>query len=159
MAGRSATVNQARGHGGFGRCSTGSCAARCRSTGAGWRTRDNRSHLDDEGTTMKGAYLAVAAVMFASIASAQPPAAGQAQAPAGRGGQQQQAPRNLQVLSKDAPVLPAMQQITLALGVTCDYCHVQDRAADDKQTKKTARQMMILAREINQKLPAPVGKA
>jgi tetratricopeptide (TPR) repeat protein len=103
---------------------------------------------------MKRASFTVATlVLGASIAGAQPPAGGGQ----GRGGQQQ-APRNLQVLPKDAPVLPTMQQFTQALGVNCDYCHVQDRAADDKQTKKTARQMILLAREINEKLPTAVAK-
>ncbi|HMD36314.1 MAG TPA: c-type cytochrome [Vicinamibacterales bacterium] len=117
---------------------------------------------------MKRAYLAIATILLcASIASAQPPSgggqqgapAGQAQPPAGRGGQQQPAPRNLQILPKDRPVLPAMQQIAQALGVTCDYCHVQDRAADDKPTKKTARQMLLLVRDINEKLPSAVSKS
>ncbi|HEV3141907.1 MAG TPA: c-type cytochrome [Vicinamibacterales bacterium] len=118
------------------------------------------------------------ALLVASLVAAQPPAlqappptgsgggqvqrGGQAapapgQAPGGRGAPQ--APRNLQVLPKDTPVLPVMQQFTQSLGVTCDYCHVQDRAADDKQTKKTARQMIRLAMEINEKLPAAVSKS
>ena len=117
-------------------------------------------------------------VLGASIAHAQPPnlqgppttgtgggamvrgqtaPSGQAQPPAGRGAQPQ-APRNLQILPKDRPVVPVMQQIAQALGVTCDYCHVQDRAADDKPTKKTARQMLLLVRDINEKLPTAVGK-
>lgn len=111
---------------------------------------------------MKRTALAFAIVLSASMAGAQPPAAVQppaaAQPPAGRGGQQQQAPRNLQILSKDRPVLPVMQQIAQSLGVGCDYCHVQDRAADDKPTKKTARQMLLLVKDINEKLPAAVGK-
>ena len=111
---------------------------------------------------MKRVYFTIATIVLgASLASAQTPPGG-AQPPAGAGGQGrggQQAPRNLQVLAKDTPILPAMQQIAQALGVTCDYCHVQDRAADDKPAKKTARQMMILARELNEKLPAAVGKS
>ena len=51
-----------------------------------------------------------------------------------------------------------MQQIAQALGVGCDYCHVQDRAADDKPTKKTARQMLLLVQSINEKLPSAVSK-
>ena len=107
-------------------------------------------------------FVGLAAILvIAPLASAQPPA-GAAQPPAGGGGQgrggQQQAPRNLQVLPKDTPILPTMQQFAQALGVACDYCHVQDRAADDKPTKKTARQMILLAREINEKLPAAVAK-
>lgn len=77
-------------------------------------------------------------------------------------------PANLQVLAKDMPrpqVIQVMQAFTGALGVECNYCHVQegrggrnDFAADDKPAKKTAREMMKLAREINDKLPAVVGK-
>src|SRR5262245_37030671 len=72
-------------------------------------------------------------------------------------------PANLQVLAKDMPrpqVIQVMQTYTAALGVECNYCHVQegrggrnDFAADDKATKKTAREMMKLTRDINDKVP------
>jgi hypothetical protein len=75
---------------------------------------------------------------------------------------------NLQIFPKDTPrpqVLATMQAFTQALGVQCNYCHVQegrggrnDMASDDKPTKKAARGMMTLAREINAKLPEAVGK-
>jgi hypothetical protein len=91
-----------------------------------------------------------------------------AQAPGG-GGQPPPPPSNLQVLPKDTPrpqVVQLMQTYTAALGVDCSYCHVQegrggrtDMAADDKPTKKTAREMMRLTLEINDKVPALVGKA
>ncbi|HLV95146.1 MAG TPA: c-type cytochrome [Candidatus Acidoferrales bacterium] len=52
---------------------------------------------------------------------------------------------NLQVL-KEIPsdqLIPAMQYITAALGVECQYCHVPRHFdSDDKQTKATARKMM-----------------
>jgi photosynthetic reaction center cytochrome c subunit len=52
---------------------------------------------------------------------------------------------NLQVL-KDVPAdqfMPAMQYITAALGVECEYCHVPRHFdSDDKPTKLTARKMM-----------------
>jgi hypothetical protein len=77
-------------------------------------------------------------------------------------------PANLQVLAKDMPrpqVVQVMQTYTAALGVECNYCHVQegrggrnDFAADDKPTKKTAREMMKLTRELNDKVPTLVGK-
>jgi len=113
----------------------------------------------------RSCFVLAAMIVSASLAAAQQPPAGAAPPPAGggqaRGGQPppQQAPRNLQILPKDRPVLPAMQQIAQSLGVTCDYCHVQDRAADDKPTKKTARQMLLLVRDINEKLPTAVGKS
>jgi len=50
--------------------------------------------------------------------------------------------------------------------VQCNYCHVQegrggrnDMAADEKPTKKAARAMMLLARDINTKLPEALGKS
>jgi hypothetical protein len=110
------------------------------------------------------AFVAAASVAFAQ-APVQPPAGG-----AAAGGQRAAGPpTNLQVLPKDMSreqVLGVMQQFTASLGVQCNYCHVQegrggrnDMAADDKPTKKTARQMMVFARELNEKLPAVVGKS
>ena len=59
-----------------------------------------------------------------------------------------------------------MQAFTQSLGVQCNYCHVfegrggrNDMASDEKPTKKAARGMMTLAREINAKLPEAIGKA
>jgi len=115
---------------------------------------------------IRTAGVALGIVLTASIAAAQPPAAGGG---GQRGGGQQPAPTNLQILPKDTPrerVLQVMQRFTQSLGVQCNYCHVQegrggrnDMASDEKQTKKTARQMMIFARELNEKLPTVVGKA
>jgi hypothetical protein len=100
------------------------------------------------------------------LAQDRPQAAGGGQRGAGGG---QPAPTNLQILPKDMPrpqVVATMQNIAAALGVQCNYCHVMegrggrnDMAADDKPTKKTARQMMLLTREIGEKLPAAVGKS
>ena len=60
--------------------------------------------------------------------------------------------KNIQVL-KDVPasqLIPGMRYITTALGVRCDYCHVQDNfPADDKRPKQTARQMMTMLFAIN----------
>ncbi len=76
---------------------------------------------------------------------------------------------NLQIFPKDMPrqqVLQSMQAIAQSLGVACNYCHVQegrggrnDFASDEKAPKKAARGMLILAREINNKLPEAVGKS
>jgi tetratricopeptide (TPR) repeat protein len=75
---------------------------------------------------------------------------------------------NLQVFPKDTPrpqVVGAMQQFTQALGVRCEYCHVDDpatkvdMASDEKQTKKTARAMMLMSRDINMKIPEATGKS
>ena len=108
--------------------------------------------------------LALAAVfVVATVASAQQPPAG---------GQRAGGPppmSNLQIIPKDTPreqVIAQMQNITFALGVQCNYCHVQegrggrnDFASDEKPPKKAARGMMLLAREINSKMPEAVGKA
>jgi Photosynthetic reaction centre cytochrome C subunit/Tetratricopeptide repeat len=92
-----------------------------------------------------------------------------AQAPAG--GAQAPAPpmTNLQIIPKDTPrpqVLQMMQQIAASLGVQCTYCHVMegrggrtDMAADDKPTKKAARGMMLLTRDINGRLPDAIAKS
>jgi hypothetical protein len=60
--------------------------------------------------------------------------------------------KNVQVL-KDVPAdqfLLTMQYVAASLGVQCNHCHVQganDR--DDKETKKTARQMIKMVTTIN----------
>ncbi len=76
---------------------------------------------------------------------------------------------NLQILPKDMPreqLIQTMQAFSQALGVQCNYCHVfegrggrNDMASDEKAPKKTARQMLLLARELNEKVPAAVGKS
>jgi tetratricopeptide (TPR) repeat protein len=100
-------------------------------------------------------------IAAAATAAAQAPAGG-AQAPASP-------MTNLQIIPKDTPrpqVLQMMQQIAASLGVQCTYCHVMegrggrtDMAADDKPAKKAARGMMLLARDINARLPESIGKA
>jgi hypothetical protein len=66
--------------------------------------------------------------------------------------------KNIQVL-KDIPadqLIPSMQFITAALGVECEFCHVASPAGklefdkDDKDEKKTAREMMQMMFAINQ---------
>jgi photosynthetic reaction center cytochrome c subunit len=65
----------------------------------------------------------------------------------------EQAYKNIQVL-KGVPadqLIPAMQFITVSLGVQCDFCH-QEKGfeKDDKETKQTARKMMRMMFAINQ---------
>ena len=84
-------------------------------------------------------------------------------------------PVNLQVLPKDwtrAQVVMVMQGFNMALGVTCNYCHVEmagaqpgangqvpiDAAKDDKDTKKKARVMMKMVGQINSTLGSELGK-
>jgi tetratricopeptide (TPR) repeat protein len=70
--------------------------------------------------------------------------------------------KNLKVLPKDIStdeLRRTMGQFTRALGVRCDYCHAAhkdqtpglDFAADDKAEKRTARVMMQMTRELNEK--------
>jgi photosynthetic reaction center cytochrome c subunit len=59
---------------------------------------------------------------------------------------------NVQVL-KDIPsdqLIPSMRYITVALGVSCDFCHApKDYDSDDKPEKVTARKMMAMMLAIN----------
>ena len=61
-------------------------------------------------------------------------------------------PKNLQVLDR-ATFPAAMQSFVQALGLldqgACNYCHVEDRASDEKMQKVTARNMILMMREIN----------
>ncbi len=111
---------------------------------------------------MSGVALATFLLAASTAGAQQPPA----------GGQRAGGPppiSNLQIIPKDTPreqVIATMQGIAGALGVQCNYCHVQegrggrnDFATDEKPAKKTARQMMVFARELNDKMPAVVGKA
>lgn len=63
--------------------------------------------------------------------------------------------KNLKVLGGLEPkqLVPAMQQMSLSLGMRCDACHVPgDWASDDKRAKKTARHMILLAQSANAEL-------
>src|SRR6476660_6222065 len=91
------------------------------------------------------------------------------QAPAG-GGPQVPTPKNLQFFPKDMTgqqILPIMQNFNAALGVNCTYCHnseppvdnpKNDFASDEKETKKKARVMLVMARDVNMKLQSELGK-
>jgi photosynthetic reaction center cytochrome c subunit len=65
--------------------------------------------------------------------------------------------KNIQVL-KDIPadeLIPSMQFIAASLGVECNFCHSEDQShrllfdKDDKEEKKTAREMMQMMFAIN----------
>jgi len=60
--------------------------------------------------------------------------------------------KNIQVL-KDVPsdeLVPSMKFIASALGVRCEYCHVENAFdKDDKKPKQTARKMMQMMFAIN----------
>src|SRR4051794_32131034 len=60
--------------------------------------------------------------------------------------------KNIQVLQgTPAPqFVLSMHVIEGALGVDCEFCHLEkDRASDDKETKRTARKMMAMVIDIN----------
>src|SRR5258705_5523062 len=123
-------------------------------------------------------FLILLGVILSVAISAQAPqgggraggAAPQAQGGGGRGGPQVPTPKNLQFFPKDMTgqqILPIMQNFNAALGVNCTYCHnseppvdnpKNDFASDDKETKKKARVMLALARDVNMKLQSELGK-
>jgi hypothetical protein len=69
-------------------------------------------------------------------------------------------PKNLKVLTPEQLQAGAMRQFTLALGVDCNYCHVQggDKASDDNPKKLVARSMITMAKDINARFPQAEGK-
>ena len=62
------------------------------------------------------------------------------------------------------PVPPAnlavnMQEISHALGVSCNYCHTAERGSGQPEPKKEiARAMMAMTRDLNARVEAAVGK-
>jgi hypothetical protein len=74
---------------------------------------------------------------------------------------------NLQVLPADlsrTQVRAVMKQYERDLGVSCDYCHVEDRdsgfidyASDDNPRKHSARVMIAMLEDINGKYLAQLG--
>ena len=76
-------------------------------------------------------------------------------------------PTNLQVLPKEiaeADLGRLMKSYRDELGVTCNYCHIEiadtqklNYAADDNPRKLTARLMITMVREINEKYLAQLG--
>jgi hypothetical protein len=92
-------------------------------------------------------------------------------------------PQNLQVLAKNIPqpeLLQVMQGFTQGLGVQCGFCHAAappaegggragggrgrggpaafDFPSDQLPTKKKAREMMLMTRDLNARIPAAVSK-
>ena len=62
-------------------------------------------------------------------------------------------PKNLKILPPEH-LMETMQAFRVALGVRCDFCHVQgDFAADDKEHKLIARKMLAMTHEINSHFP------
>ena len=95
------------------------------------------------------------AVAAATLGLAVNPAMLNAQQPVARelqGKTAGQAYKNVKAL-KDLPAIelhPTMEYMTVALGVACGYCHVPRKSeADDKPTKRTARNMMQMVFALN----------
>ncbi len=93
------------------------------------------------------------ALLFAAFAFTRPgPAASQ---------EQEEGFKNLKVFPQDIghdQLIGAMRSFSNALGVGCDYCHVEtekdgrrehDFASDEKATKRTARDMLRMVGDIN----------
>jgi photosynthetic reaction center cytochrome c subunit len=64
--------------------------------------------------------------------------------------------RNVQLM-KDVPADRFLRIMDIgyrqSLGVSCDYCHVEDRwEADEKRPKRAAREMILMVRMINDHL-------
>lgn len=64
--------------------------------------------------------------------------------------------KNIQVLKEfpQGQLIPMMNLMSASLGVRCNFCHVNnngqwDYASDDKQEKKTAREMITMTLNIN----------
>lgn len=77
-------------------------------------------------------------------------------------------PQNLQVLPKDIArpeLIKVMRQFSMALGVGCEHCHVdeegpngrEDFATDEKPAKGKARAMMLMTKQINDELLAKLA--
>jgi hypothetical protein len=103
-----------------------------------------------------------AVILTGAAPAAQAPVQGGQSAPSA---QPRVSPKNIKVLPKDIDLPAAMKLISNALGVQCNYCHVQegpggrnDMASDEKPTKKTARLMIQLTRHINETLENELGK-
>lgn len=64
--------------------------------------------------------------------------------------------KNLKLLG-DVPAARLLRIMDIgysqSLGVSCDHCHVEDRwEADEKRPKRATREMILLTKEINEKL-------
>ncbi len=69
----------------------------------------------------------------------------------------EQVDKNIKVLKgmPESQLIPAMKFMAASLGVACNYCHMTkdgqlDAAADDKETKRTARVMIKMVLDTNE---------
>jgi hypothetical protein len=119
------------------------------------RMKDKGAAVTDEQVPLLVEYLIKNAGTFTvAVASGRGKGGGKGGGKLGRGGGF--VPKNLKLLTPVA--LPnAMQNFVLALGLldkgVCNYCHVEDRASDEKMQKVIARNMIIMVNEINARFP------
>jgi cytochrome c5 len=68
-------------------------------------------------------------------------------------------PKNLKVLPPDTDIRATMGAFRTALGQQCTFCHAQaasgppDFASDENPMKTTARNMILMVKDINAKFP------
>jgi len=105
------------------------------------------ANLTDDQVPVVVEFLTRAASTLTVAAAGGPPGKGGGGKGGGGGGG-----KNIQVL-QGADLPATMQSFVQALGLldkgTCGYCHVDDRSADTKIQKVTARRMIIMMRAIN----------
>lgn len=93
---------------------------------------------------MKPVLVLLTLVLSAGVAVAQ----GEAESPAGDA-----QPKNAQIFKGKTvkEIQTIMKTFTIGLGVKCSYCHAKDYASDEKAEKKTAREMIRMLDEMNEK--------
>lgn len=64
-------------------------------------------------------------------------------------------PKNLKVLKvSHDELMPIMRAFSAGLGVRCDHCHVKDDFASDANPRKEiARNMIVMAQQVNSNFP------
>jgi cytochrome c553 len=101
-----------------------------------------------------------AGLIFTLSATAQTaPATTPAAAPAAQGARPAYKPTNLKVLPEDTDLRKVMRQFAGDLGVECEFCHAApdpvthraDRASDANPVKETARYMIQMTDDLNNK--------
>src|SRR3989442_12982772 len=75
-----------------------------------------------------------------------------------QGGGRMPAPKNLKILKPEDNILATMNGFRIARGQQCTFCHMgRDFASDENPKKEIARQMLLMANEINAKFPDGKG--
>jgi hypothetical protein len=70
--------------------------------------------------------------------------------------------KNVQILPKNMPkaeLKAMMKAMSKALGTDCDFCHKEPNMDAETDMKKTAREMMKMTTEINEKYRGALKKA